>query len=126
MTDQLERNVLFASLRSAIPAVQNYPDDLLASKIKNVDLVAKEFLILLRAELQQKYVGAPDNNQAVLSHRGSIAMGYIKQTISGWHFKVTVKTLCENIDLLQNKFDDEFPGYADCRIKLDFATAHLA
>jgi hypothetical protein len=126
MTNELERTVLFASLRGAIPAVLHYPDDLIASKIKNVDLVAKEFLILVKAELDQKYVGAPDNNQMLLSQQGMSAMKYIKRTIETWSWKVTIKTLCDNIDLLQNKYADECPTFAECNIKLDYKTAHLA
>lgn len=121
-----ERGILFAALRNTIPSIRNYDDELMASKIKNVDLVAREFVILVNAELTQKYNGAPQNNQNLLIQCGTSGLRYIKETIEGWRWKVTVKTLCENIDLLQNKFADECPAMAEYKIKLDYRTAFLA
>jgi hypothetical protein len=125
MSYEFERKILFACLRNALPSVQHYGDDLLASKIKNVDIVAKEFVILVQAELNQKYFDVPDNSQNLLVNYGTVCMKYIKQAIEEWSWKVTVKTICENVDLLQNKFADECPAMAECRIKLDYKTAHL-
>ena len=115
--------ILCACLRNVFPVLKNFTDDLIAEDIKNADKVAAKFVALVKGEIELKFLPCTDlTRRDVLIQQGTNALLYVKRLMEeNWeHVKPSTKTVCDHLELMQNRFDEEWPEFRENGIRFSY------
>ena len=119
--------ILCACLRNTFPVLKHLPDDYIADDIKNAEKTAAKFVGMIRAEIELKFLPDPVlKTQNVLIQQGTLALRYVKEQISEWDYvRPSSKTICEHLDLIQSRFDSDWPGYRQAGHRFNYRQYQL-
>ena len=100
-----------AGLRAAMTPLRNMSDQEIEKLCSSFEHDAEVFLVYVKACLDAEYIDCP-KTRIVLCRAAESKMRYVKTKLQRVKVgtKISVKTLLDNVDYLENYYDENFPS----------------
>ena len=126
--DEITKEILFVCLKAEFPSTKYYTNAMMERALgkKDSQEIADRFVALVRANLELMYFPCPElNMRNSWINSGIASVRFIKSKMNEMNIPISLKTLCDNISWLENRYEDlmskvDYKTFGKCELQIQY------